>query len=67
MTEGMVYAVLVRKEGGSGGVTISAKKIHSYFPPAYTKSQIEEVIYSLLEEWKHNYGEEEREDAENTV
>lgn len=67
LTEGMVYAALVRKEGGNGGVTISAKKIHSYFPPAYTKSQIEEVIYSLLEEWKQNYGEEEREDAENTV
>ena len=67
LTEGMVYAVLVRREGSSGGVTISAKKIHSYFPPAYTKSQIEEVIYSLLEEWKQNYGEEEREDAENTV
>lgn len=67
LTEGMVYAVLVKKEGGSSGVTISAKKIHSYFPAAYTKSQIEEVIYSLLEEWKQNQGEEEREDAEDTV
>lgn len=67
LTEGAVYAVLVKKEGGNSGVTISAKKIHSYFPPAYTKSQIEEVIYSLLEEWKQNYGEGEREDAESTV
>ena len=58
LTEGIVYAVLVRKEGGNSGVTISAKKIHSYFPPAYTKSQIEEVIYSLLEKWKQNQGEE---------
>lgn len=67
LTEGVIYAVLVKKEGGNSGVTISAKKIHSYFPPAYTKSQIEEVIYSLLEEWKQNYGEGEREDAESTV
>lgn len=67
LTEGVIYAVLVKKEGGNSGVTISAKKIYSYFPPAYTKSQIEEVIYSLLEEWKQNYGEGEREDAESTV
>lgn len=67
LTEGMVYAVLVRKEGGNSGVTISAKKIRSYFPPAYTKSQIEEVIYSLLEGWKQNYGEGESRDAEDTV
>ncbi|MDO5425767.1 MAG: ParB/RepB/Spo0J family partition protein [Eubacteriales bacterium] len=58
LTEGVIYAVLVKKEGGNSGVTISAKKIHSYFPPAYTKSQIEEVIYSLLDEWKQNQGEE---------
>lgn len=52
LTEGNVYAVLVKKEDGNVGVTISAKKIRNYFPPAYTKEQIEEVIYTLLEEWK---------------
>ena len=67
LTEGIIYAVLVRKESGNSGVTISAKKIYSYFPPAYTKSQIEEVIYSLLEGWKQNYGEGESRDAEDTV
>lgn len=67
LTEGVVYAVLIKKEGGKSGVTISAKKIDSYFPPAYTKSQIEEVIYSLLEEWKQNQGEEVWKDAESTV
>lgn len=51
-TEGSVYAILVKKEDGNVGVTISAKKIRNYFPPAYTKEQIEEVIYTLLEEWK---------------
>ena len=67
LTEGGVYAALIRKENGKGGVTISAKKIQSYFPPAYTKNQIEDVIYSLLEEWKKNQREGEREDAESTV
>lgn len=67
LTEGGVYSVLIKKEGGKSSVTISAKRIHSYFPPAYTKSQIEDVIYSLLEEWKQNQREGEREDAESTV
>lgn len=58
LTEGNVYAVLVKKEDGNVGVTISAKKIRNYFPPAYTKEQIEEVIYTLLEEWKQS-GERE--------
>lgn len=67
LTESGVYAALIRKENGKGGVTISAKKIQSYFPSAYTKNQIEDVIYSLLEEWKKNQREGEREDAESTV
>lgn len=63
LTEGSCYAVLVKKENNSPGVTISAKKIQNYFPPAYTKAQIEEVIYSLLEQWK----QEGEKDAGNTV
>ena len=54
LTEGKVYSVLIKKPGGSAGVTISAKRIRDYFPAAYTKVQIEEVIYSLLDEWKQN-------------
>lgn len=64
MTEGSVYAVLVKKENENVNVTISAKKIRSYFPPAYTKTQIEEVIYTLLEQWKEKEGET---DAGNPV
>ena len=52
LTEGKVYAVLVRKEKENVNVTISAKKIRSYFPVEYSKEQIEDVIYTLLEEWK---------------
>lgn len=55
LTEGKVYAVLVRKEE-SVNVTISAKKIRNYFPVEYSKEQIEDVIYTLLEEWKQKEG-----------
>lgn len=56
LTEGKVYAVLVRKEKDNVNVTISAKKIRNYFPAAYSKEQIEDVIYTLLEEWKQKEG-----------
>lgn len=65
LTEGKVYAVLVKKESGNVGVTISAKRIRNYFPSAYTKAQIEDVIYTLLEEWKEKEEKGEPADAGN--
>ena len=56
LTEGKVYAVLVCKEEENVNVTISAKKIRNYFPVEYSKEQIEDVIYTLLEEWKQKEG-----------
>ena len=63
LSEGSIYALLVKKENGGQSVTISSKKIRDYFPPAYTKTQIEEVIYSLLEQWKQEKEEETDADA----
>ena len=65
LSEGSIYALLVKKEGGGQAVTISSKKIRDYFPPAYTKEQIEEVIYSLLDQWKQ--GKEGELNAGDTV
>lgn len=65
LTEGKVYAVLVRKEKENVNVTISAKKIRNYFPVEYSREQIEDVIYTLLEEWKQKEGGTS--DAGNTV
>lgn len=65
LSEKSVYALLVKKENSGQSVTISSKKIRNYFPTAYTKAQIEEVIYSLLEQWKQ--GKEGETDAGNTV
>lgn len=56
LTEGKVYAVLVRKEKANVYVTISAKKIRNYFPETYSKEQIENVIYTLLEDWRQKKG-----------
>lgn len=56
LNEGRVYAVLVRKEKENVNVTISAKKIRDYFPIEYSKEQIEDAIYTLLEEWKQKEG-----------
>lgn len=44
LTEGEVYAVLIRKEKGNVKVTIPQKKIRNYFPESYSKEQIENVI-----------------------
>lgn len=62
----VIYGLLLKKKNSGNGVTISAKKISSYFPPAYTKQEIENVIYTLLEEWK-NGREEELEHGEDTI
>lgn len=54
LTEDGVYAALVKKKSAKMNVTISEKKINSYFSPTYTKEQIEDVIYSLLDKWKQS-------------
>jgi len=58
LTEGAVYAALLKKENAGAGLKIPAKRIREFFPNDYTKEQVEEVIYKLLEEWKQN-GERE--------
>ena len=40
-------------------LTITKKKLQEYFPPFYTKSQMEKVLFSLLEEWKKKNSEVE--------
>ena len=33
-------------------LTITKKKLQEYFPTFYTKSQMEKVLFKLLEDWK---------------
>ncbi len=54
LTESQVYAILIKKEGKGISIAISSRKVREYFPVSYTKEQMEEVIYTLLERWKQN-------------
>lgn len=65
LSEGNIYSILVKKENGGTHVTIPLKKVRKYFPPKYTKEEIEDVIYTLLDQWKAK--KEEGADAGNTV
>ena len=65
LNQGYIYAVLLKKENSKINVTIPAKKIGNYFPETYSKEQIEEVIFMLLDKWKQN--REGVADAEDTV
>ena len=41
-------------------LTITKKKLQEYFPTFYTKTQMEKVLFALLEQWKkENNGNEE--------
>ena len=51
LTEKRVVDILNR-EVKKVSITISSKKIKDYFPQDYTKKQIEEVIFELLDSWK---------------
>lgn len=44
--------ILCEKKAVPVKVTLPEKRIRSYFSDDYTKEQIEEVIYELLERWK---------------
>lgn len=54
LTMDYMFEVLGKKASDKVSLTIPAQKIRSYFPPNYTKEQIEEIIYSLLDRWKQN-------------
>ena len=45
-----------KQKGRSSGITLSAQRIWGYFPEGYTRKQIEEVIYQLLDSWKAGIG-----------
>lgn len=51
LTETRVADILTQKMKETS-ITIPAKRIKDYFPQDYTKKQIEEVIFELLESWK---------------
>ena len=52
LTELAVQLILNEKKTETGKVTLTEKKIRKYFPKEYSREQIEQVIYELLDNWK---------------
>ena len=55
LTELAVQLILCEEKKDTGKVTLSAIKISRYFPKEYSKQQMEQVIFELLEDWKKNH------------
>lgn len=60
LTELAVELILLGEKREVMSVTLPEKRIRQYFPKEYGKEQIENIIISLLEQWKQN---EERGEA----
>jgi ParB family chromosome partitioning protein len=58
LNELAVELILCEKKKAPVKVILPEKRIRSYFSEDYSKEQIEEVIYTLLEQWKEKEGEE---------
>lgn len=52
LTKDIIELLMIGEKKQSLKVMISEKRIQKYFPPDYSKTQIENVIFELLEEWK---------------
>ena len=54
LTQATVSAVLMKRPvlKVKRNITINEKKLNSYFPGNYSREDMENVIYKLLEEWK---------------
>lgn len=48
---------ILSKTVNTSGPILSIKKIQDYFPPNYTKGQIEAIIFELLDTWKEKQGD----------
>lgn len=67
LTENGVYEVLLRKPACQVKVVIPSRQIRNYFPAEYTMTEIEEVIYSLLEKWREDREKGEEKDEDTSV
>ncbi|RGD63746.1 hypothetical protein DXA98_14635 [Lachnospiraceae bacterium OF09-6] len=52
LTENAIYRILTKRENEKVNVTIFVKRLNDYFPVTYTREQMEEVIYGLLDRWR---------------
>ena len=55
LTEIAVQLILCEEKKDTGKVTIPTNRISRYFPKDYSKQQMEQVIFELLEDWKKKH------------
>ena len=54
LTLPMVRMLLEKEKTVERKVVIKAERINSYFPVTYSREEIENIIYQLLDNWKNN-------------
>ena len=52
LTFPMVRMMLEKEKAVERKVVIKTERINNYFPATYSREQIENIIYQLLENWK---------------
>jgi ParB family chromosome partitioning protein len=52
LTKAIVELLIMGEAQKSVKVTIKQERIREYFPDSYSKQKIEEIIFSLLDDWK---------------
>lgn len=52
LDDGEIAKIMAEGRSASVQVTLKGGRLKQYFPMGYTQKQMEEVILSLLEEWK---------------
>ena len=55
LTELAVQLILSEEKKDTGKVTLPGNKISRYFPKEYSRQQIEQVIFELLDNWKNSH------------
>ncbi len=64
LTAAVIDAILSEARPVSMQVTLKKDHLRQYFPQSYTASQMEEVIFSLLESWRNEHTDN-RKEAQN--
>lgn len=54
LTEELLYIILDTKPARDFKFTLKGKQIRQYFPSEYSEQDMEQVIISLLEDWRNN-------------
>lgn len=63
MTQEQLITILIRSASTvsiSKKITLNERKLHKFFPAYYSKTEMEQVILGLLEQWKRAQDSEEK-------